>query len=100
MSSLFKKLSPADEAATQKLVNDAFASSAYVKWMVDAMAKVGCTFNPAVHVKCEDCPMMGAYDWATKEILICGNNVKSQSAIINVLTHEMIHAFDDCRVKV
>ena len=99
ISSLFKKLPPKDHAASQSLVNKVFAESIYVKWMLDALEKSGCPF-PKERVKCEECPMMGAYDWVTKEILICGNHVRTEKDLINVLTHEMVHAFDDCRAKV
>ncbi len=34
------------------------------------------------------------------QVVLCGNNVITENRATTVITHELIHAFDDCRAKV
>lgn len=33
------------------------------------------------------------------QMFLCENAIYTQSAMENVLTHELIHAYDNCRIK-
>lgn len=68
----------------------------------EAMKKLGCpTFDNGVNTHCVSCPMAmgGGYHPPSKQILLCQNSISGDQEMTKVLTHEMIHAFDDCRAE-
>nr|XP_058957141.1 mitochondrial inner membrane protease ATP23 homolog [Pocillopora verrucosa]XP_058957142.1 mitochondrial inner membrane protease ATP23 homolog [Pocillopora verrucosa] len=75
--------------------------SPYVKFMLKAMSNLGCEVDPERHMVCEPCDpkLIGGFDHDTKEMFLCENTIYTQKAMDTVLTHELIHAFDNCRVK-
>ncbi|XP_020612027.1 mitochondrial inner membrane protease ATP23 homolog [Orbicella faveolata] len=76
-------------------------NSAYVRFMLDAMSRLGCDVDPDKHFVCEPCDpkLVGGFDHDAKEMFLCENAIYTQSAMENVLTHELIHAYDNCRIK-
>ncbi|XP_065842075.1 mitochondrial inner membrane protease ATP23 homolog [Oscarella lobularis] len=80
----------------------AFKRSAYVKFMLDAMKKVGCEVDVGKHVVCEPCSgkVLGGFDPYRNQVVLCENTVYSQGSMEDTLTHELIHAYDHCRAKI
>ncbi|XP_067930215.1 mitochondrial inner membrane protease ATP23 homolog [Watersipora subatra] len=72
-----------------------------VKLLLDALKSRGCEFKLSRHVSCEECGSFanGGYDSINKQVVVCSNNSTKQKRVCNVLSHELIHAFDDCRAK-
>ncbi|XP_056429995.1 mitochondrial inner membrane protease ATP23 homolog isoform X3 [Hyla sarda] len=66
------------------------------------MRRSGCTVSRDRHFSCEDCDgsVSGGFDADTSEIVLCQNNIHSQSHMDRVVAHELIHAFDHCRAHV
>lgn len=85
----------------QERLSKACRSSAYVKFMLDAMSKLGCVVDPEKHMICEPCEskLLGGFDPDKKEMFLCENTIYSQRTMEDVLTHELIHAYDNCRIK-
>ncbi|EDO34675.1 predicted protein, partial [Nematostella vectensis] len=73
----------------------------YVRFMLNAMSKLGCNIDDAKHTVCEPCngKLLGGFDPDKKEMFLCENTIYNQQAMDDVLTHELIHAYDYCRVK-
>ncbi|XP_002740270.1 mitochondrial inner membrane protease ATP23 homolog [Saccoglossus kowalevskii] len=74
----------------------------YVKLLLQAMSQSGCEAFQDRHFACEQCSEVvnGGFDPSTSQIVLCQNNIKTQSAMDRVITHELIHAFDHCRAKI
>ncbi|XP_075065194.1 mitochondrial inner membrane protease ATP23 homolog [Mixophyes fleayi] len=86
----------------QMMLNITMEISPYAKLLLDAMKQTGCTVSKDRHFSCEDChgSVSGGFDADTCEIVLCQNNIHSQSHMNRVVTHELIHAFDHCRAHV
>jgi len=84
-----------------KRVGKSCKSDPYVKFMVNALERLGCNFAIEKHVACEPCgdKVIGGFDPDKKQIVMCENNIANQSIMNQVMTHELIHAFDVCRVR-
>ncbi|EDO27894.1 predicted protein [Nematostella vectensis] len=82
-------------------VERAKEQSSYVRFMLNAMSKLGCNIDDAKHIVCEPCngKLLGGFDPDKKEMFLCENTIYNQQAMDDVLTHELIHAYDYCRVK-
>uniref|UniRef100_A0A8C8RJJ3 Mitochondrial inner membrane protease ATP23 n=1 Tax=Pelusios castaneus TaxID=367368 RepID=A0A8C8RJJ3_9SAUR len=80
----------------------ALDTSPYAQLLLDAMKHSGCTVYKDRHFVCEDChkSVGGGFDAATSQIVLCQNNIRQQSYMNRVVTHELIHAFDHCRAHV
>ncbi|XP_028942746.1 mitochondrial inner membrane protease ATP23 homolog, partial [Antrostomus carolinensis] len=74
----------------------------YAQLLLDAMKQSGCTVFNDRHFSCENCDgcVSGGFDSATSQIVLCQNNIRHQSHMNRVVTHELIHAFDHCRAHV
>ncbi|XP_043824950.1 mitochondrial inner membrane protease ATP23 homolog isoform X2 [Dromiciops gliroides] len=86
----------------QLMLLKAVDRSPYVKLLLDAMKRSGCTISRERHFSCEDCNgnVSGGFDSATSQIVLCQNNIHNQAHMNRVVTHELIHAFDHCRAHV
>jgi len=80
--------------------NTACHKSAFVVFMLEKMQQAGCAVNVEKHFVCEECPVLGAFDAERNEIVLCQNNIISEREMADVMTHELIHAYDNCRGKV
>ncbi|KAF6032635.1 XRCC6BP1 [Bugula neritina] len=78
-----------------------FEENLMVRLLLGALKSKGCEVKLSRHVSCESCESFtnGGYDSINKQIVICSNNTKKNNTVCNVLSHELIHAFDDCRAK-
>ncbi|XP_064400364.1 mitochondrial inner membrane protease ATP23 homolog isoform X2 [Halichondria panicea] len=83
----------------QRRLDRAVSKSPYVRYMLDAMRKVGCEVNVDRQFVCEPCGphVAGGYDPETQQVVLCENNIFSQGHMNDVLTHELVHTYDYCR---
>ncbi|XP_060100947.1 mitochondrial inner membrane protease ATP23 homolog [Heteronotia binoei] len=86
----------------QLMLKIALDTSPYARLLLDAMNSYGCTVFKDRHFSCEDCDgcVSGGFDSSTSQIVLCQNNIRQQSHMNRVVTHELIHAFDHCRAHV
>ncbi|XP_068611441.1 mitochondrial inner membrane protease ATP23 homolog [Brachionichthys hirsutus] len=76
--------------------------SPFAKLLLSAMKSSGCQAFPDRHFSCEDCDgkVSGGFDAASSQIVLCQNSIHRQAHMTQVVTHELVHAFDHCRAKV
>ncbi|XP_070611605.1 mitochondrial inner membrane protease ATP23 homolog isoform X2 [Erythrolamprus reginae] len=76
--------------------------SPQVKLLLEAMKNSGCAVTNNRHISCENCDkhVGGGFDSSVSQIVLCQNNIHSQSQMNRVVAHELIHAFDHCRAHV
>ncbi|XP_062505608.1 mitochondrial inner membrane protease ATP23 homolog isoform X2 [Corticium candelabrum] len=55
--------------------------------------------NMKRHLVCEPCSgrVLGGFDHRRQQIVLCENTIYSETCMSEVLTHELIHAYDFCR---
>lgn len=73
--------------------------------MLMEMAKRGCFVNLDTFFECSPCDQKvdGGFvvsDQATKKVILCQNQLKSESELENTMTHELVHVYDYCRAKI
>jgi inner membrane protease ATP23 len=73
--------------------------SPVVRYMTDNITKLGGSVGPH-NVRCRTCKtgQLGGFDHKYG-IMICANYVEKRSVLEDVLTHEMVHAYDHLRFK-
>ncbi|KAG9490247.1 hypothetical protein GDO78_005897 [Eleutherodactylus coqui] len=83
-------------------VKIALETSPHVRLLLDAMSRAGCTAYRDRHFACEECAgeAGGGFDTATSQIVMCQNKINDQKIMNQMLTHELIHAYDHCRAQV
>ncbi|KAJ6792950.1 mitochondrial inner membrane protease ATP23 [Iris pallida] len=71
-----------------------------VKFLREHMEKAGCPFWVKL-ILAADCKTQGVAGRYTSRhgISVCCNNLTYQDEVNQVLIHELVHAYDDCRVK-
>ncbi|XP_078172930.1 ku70-binding family protein [Carex rostrata] len=71
-----------------------------VRFLREQMEKEGCPVWPKLFsaVNCTDNKTAGGY-MSGRGITICHNHMNLQDEIKQVMIHELIHAYDDCRAK-
>ncbi|KAL5499853.1 hypothetical protein EMCRGX_G011317 [Ephydatia muelleri] len=86
----------------QRRLEYAVKRNPYVRYMLDAMKKAGCEVNLEKHVVCEPCgpTVSGGFDPEHRQVVLCENNIYSQGCMNDTLTHELVHAYDYCRVNI
>jgi len=78
-----------------QILND----SPFVRFMMEAMEKAGCRVDHSF-IKMEHCSgeIEGGYR-PPNGVVVCRNHIHSKAQMNNVLTHELIHAYDHCRAR-
>lgn len=86
----------------QIMLQFAMETSPYAKLLLSAMKNSGCKLFKDRHFSCEDCDgtVSGGFDASSSQIVLCQNNIRHQSHMNRVVTHELVHAFDHCRADV
>jgi mitochondrial inner membrane protease ATP23 len=83
----------------QKYLNKLLKSSPMVKFLLDALTKSSC---PHPKIQCVPCPpstqATGIYD-PEIGVALCDNWINDGITAEDTLAHELIHAYDYCRVK-
>lgn len=72
-----------------------------VVFLLGALSKARCPYR--IHqFECIPCPegaVGGHFDFDTGKISICQDWIQSTTQVEDTLSHELIHAFDNCRVE-
>ncbi len=73
--------------------------SPVVRYMTDNITKLGGNIGPH-NIRCRTCKtgQLGGFDHKYG-IMICANYVEKRSMLEDVMTHEMVHAYDHLRFK-
>jgi inner membrane protease ATP23 len=75
-------------------------SSPMIKFLFEALEKRNC---PIPKITCTSCPSdmlaTGIYRNDTNDIVLCSNWINNGLQVEDTIAHELIHAFDNCRVK-
>ncbi|XP_057312834.1 mitochondrial inner membrane protease ATP23 homolog isoform X1 [Hydractinia symbiolongicarpus] len=85
-----------------KKANVACKFSGPVQFMLSQLKALGCEISlENKRLLCEPCDskLFGGFDPDAKEVILCENNLSSQEQYNTILTHELVHAYDVCRVK-
>ncbi|KAH7514711.1 hypothetical protein FEM48_Zijuj11G0119400 [Ziziphus jujuba var. spinosa] len=70
-----------------------------VKFLLEHLQKSGCVVGDKF-IKAVNCDKQIAGGYVRGEgIMVCSNHMNFQDDVNQVVTHELIHAFDDCRAK-
>ena len=76
-----------------------------VKFLVQTMNDMGCPVDQSKFFSCFDCDgaINGGFkldDEGKPAIVLCGNHIKDQEWMDRTVSHELIHAYDQCRANV
>ncbi|EGD73471.1 Ku70-binding protein [Salpingoeca rosetta] len=82
-----------------KWVNHLVDKDPFVKFMLDNLKKIGCPVDVKKFFVCQQCPVSGAFDADRNEIVLCADKLYSRDNAGTIMTHELIHAYDNCRAK-
>lgn len=81
----------------EQMIDNALAHNSKIKFMRDSLEKSGCHIGRNFF-KAERCGMATAGGFNLQEgIIVCSNTINRQSEVDQVLIHELIHAYDQCR---
>ena len=91
----------------ETLRDKALQSNIYIRFMRDKMAELGCgTDAPQFHFACEPCDnagVVGRFDSAGRRLQLCSDNIEkfklSSAHVERTIMHELVHAYDWCRVE-
>lgn len=68
-----------------------------VKFLKENMVKAGCTFGDKF-IRAVQCNQQVSGGYTRGEgIIVCSNHMNIQDEVTQVVIHELIHAYDDCR---
>ena len=91
---------------TRECYNRAYqcvASHASIRRLLDALLSHGCPFNFDRHLACESDRqnlLRGGFDRSTCQIILYPENLHSSDELCTIFEHELIHAYDYCRIKI
>lgn len=70
--------------------------------MFNSLSNAGCPIDPEKFIKCKPCGelMAGSYFTEQDGITVCEDRIGGKKHIEAAVLHELIHAYDHCRVKV
>eukprot|EP00898_Chlorokybus_atmophyticus_P004179 jgi/Chlat1/4762/Chrsp308S00826 len=81
------------------IVVDRALRDPFVKFMIEGLAKAGCRVDRRFF-SCEESNEQVTGGFKPSEgVVVFHNNVATQSEVNQLLTHELIHAFDHCRAR-
>jgi len=86
----------------ESLVLEAVNSNPLVKTLISALNRAGCEFSTVRHIACEPLPpgMLGGFDKDLNQVVICSNKCQDLNKVTQILSHELVHMFDDCSTKI
>lgn len=78
------------------------ASNESIRYLLDALVSHGCPFNLTRHLTCESNHenLRGGFDRSTCQIVLYPENIHSTKEFCTIFHHELIHAYDYCRVQI
>lgn len=83
------------------LVTEAL-SSPLVRAMMRGLLEAGCPLNIPRHVVCEPCnnSLAGGYDLLHNQVVLCSEKCTTLAKVTTILSHELVHMYDNCVAKV
>jgi inner membrane protease ATP23 len=76
-------------------------SSPVIRFMMEQLEKAGCKLDPEKHFRCAPCDLSRSGGFAPSHgIILCQNRFLSKQHMEDTLTHELIHAFDQCTTQI
>ncbi|KAJ3186217.1 Mitochondrial inner membrane protease atp23 [Gaertneriomyces sp. JEL0708] len=89
-----------DRARCERWKKKLLQSSPMVKFMLENLEKAGCPFTEK-HFRCTPCDVTRAGGFAPNfGVVLCQNSFLSKQHMEDTMTHELIHAYDQCTAKV
>jgi inner membrane protease ATP23 len=78
------------------------ASNESIRHLLNALSSHGCSFNLNRHLTCEltDKNLRGGFDRSTCAVVLYPENIHSLKEFCTIFEHELIHAYDYCRVNI
>ncbi|KAJ3161169.1 Mitochondrial inner membrane protease atp23 [Geranomyces michiganensis] len=75
-------------------------SSPMIKFMMENLERSGCPFRED-HFRCTPCEITRAGGFAPEYgVILCQNSFLSKQHMEDTMTHELVHAYDECTTKV
>ncbi|CAF0934673.1 unnamed protein product [Didymodactylos carnosus] len=75
-----------------------------LRHLLVALESAGCPINFKRHIVCEEAndfsSFRGGFDASTKQLVLFPDNIKTKNEFCTILKHELIHAYDYCRVQI
>jgi inner membrane protease ATP23 len=73
-----------------------------VSLLLAGLARAGCPVRLARHLVCEPCPpgLVGGYDSHLNQVVVCSEKCRDLRAVQTVLSHELVHMYDQCTARV
>ena len=77
-------------------------SSPLVPLLLASLAKAGCPTTLARHVVCEPLPrgLLGGYDRELNQVVLCSEKCTDLGLVETILSHELVHMYDQCTARV
>ncbi|CAF1414825.1 unnamed protein product [Adineta steineri] len=77
-------------------------SNESIRHLLNALSSSGCPFDFDRHLVCESTNenIRGGFDRSTCQIVLNPKNLYSSQELCTILEHELIHAYDYCRVHI
>ena len=77
-------------------------SNQSIRHLLNALSSHGCPFDFDRHLTCELTRenLRGGFDGSTCQIVLYPENLHSSDEFCTIFHHELIHAYDYCRVKI
>jgi inner membrane protease ATP23 len=85
-----------------KQARQCMTSNESIRRLLNALSSHGCPFNFDRHLTCESNHknIRGGFDRSTCQIVLYPENLHSSEEFCTIFEHELIHAYDYCRVKI
>jgi inner membrane protease ATP23 len=90
----------------EKFKTSIIERSETVKFLLEKLDTLGCTVDPFAFMKCNKCDANVSGGFTIPEgklkdpsLFLCSNVIEDQAHAEIIITHELIHAIDQCRAK-
>ena len=87
----------------EEQAHQCIASNQSIRRLLTALASLGCSFDINRHLTCEKSngdTLRGGFDRSTCQVVLYPENLHSPREFCTIFHHELIHAYDYCRVKI
>lgn len=85
-----------------KQARQCMESNESIRHLLDTLSSHGCLFDIDRHLTCESDRenLRGGFDQSTCQIVLYPENIHSPKEFCTIFEHELIHAYDYCRVNI
>ncbi|KAI8799221.1 peptidase M76 family-domain-containing protein [Cladochytrium replicatum] len=88
-----------EKAKCERWKGKLLRNSPMVRFMMQELEKAGCPFTEE-HLQCVPCNSTRAGAFSPQHgVFLCQNQLVSKTHMEDTITHELIHAFDHCTIK-